>query len=126
MILRYSLFALIFSISACTTLTDKDKRQGLTKGDLSDTQEALPKVVVSPKYPLDALMNNVEGYVVLLFDVNANGSPENIRVIDSKPEGVFVKSILNVIEQWQFKPKYIDGKAVIQKDMRYTTEFRLE
>lgn len=57
-------------------------------------QKGMPYLLKAtpPYYPREAWGNRVEGMVVIKFDVTPEGSPENITVLTSIPEGVFDKA----------------------------------
>ena len=64
-----------------------------------------------------------EGYVKILMDVDESGSPINLRIIESLPKGFFGKIALVALKKWKFKPKYVDGVAVVQHGLHYTMVF---
>ena len=67
---------------------------------------------ISPEYPADALESCVEGYVTLSFTI-VNSKATNVRVIDSKPEGVFEKATLKNLQRMQFnKPDGFEYKEM--------------
>lgn len=93
-------------------------------GDMSDG-DAIPMVVIEPRYPRKAAMEGLEGWVRFKFTVAPDGTPKDIEVIDAKPKRVFERDARKAIYKWKFKPKVVDGKAVEQPNMRYTMEFKL-
>ena len=88
--------------------------------ELESNMEAIPIEIVQPRYPREAALNGVEGSVKIKFDLNTLGTPKNIRVLKSEPEGVFDEDALKAIAQWKFKT------AGGQQDMVYTMEFKME
>ena len=76
---------------------------------------------VSPSYPENAAANDVQGYVTFVFDIQEDGTPENIKVIQSEPENVFEQAALDSLKQWKFNPQKGGSKNVT-----YTMEFALE
>ncbi|MGX5172433.1 energy transducer TonB [Aliikangiella sp. IMCC44653] len=64
------------------------------------------------------------GYVKFLMDVDETGAPINPKIIESHPKGVFDKDALAALLKWKFKPKYVDGVAVVQRGLKYTMEFK--
>jgi len=97
---------------------------GQMGGAMSDG-EAIPMVVIEPRYPRKAAMEGIEGWVRFEFTVDADGSPKDIRVIEANPKRVFERDARKAIYKWKFKPKVVDGKAVAQPGMRYTMEFKM-
>lgn len=57
---------------------------------------------IRPAYPAEAKRNNQEGWVIAAFDVSPEGIPNNIRVVESYPVGVFEDSMLASIRNSRF------------------------
>ncbi len=66
------------------------------------TQALTPTYRVEPEYPSRALRRNIEGEVVLGFVINAQGRPENIRVISANPSRIFDRAAINAVRQWKY------------------------
>lgn len=90
------------------------------------TAEALPVVQVSPRYPIDAAQSGKEGYVVVGFDITADGTVSNMRVLDANPKRVFDKAALSAVQNWKYKPKFDAGKAVAQLNQQVQLDFKLD
>lgn len=97
---------------------------GQPGGNMSDG-DAIPMVIIQPRYPQKAAMEGIEGWVKFKFDISPDGSPKNVVVVGAKPKRVFERDARKVIYKWRFKPRVVEGKAVEQLGMRYTMEFRL-
>ncbi len=121
--MRILILMVIVSLAACAPVGTVSKNT-MTSEELAAIDEAVPIKIVNPRYPLYAAQNHIEGFVLFVFDIDSEGNPQNIRVLKSEPEGVFERHALASIEQWKFKPKYENGVPVVQKDMRYTLEFK--
>ena len=80
---------------------------------------------VTPLYPRRAAIKSIEGYVTFGFDIDADGKPKNIRVIESVPTGVFDDVGMDSLQQSRFEVPQIDGEKVRQKNMQYTYEFTM-
>jgi TonB family protein len=65
-----------------------------------------------PAYPPAALAQRIEGKVVLLIDVDAQGNPVNVVVDKSEPAGVFDQSAIDAARQWKFQPAVEKGHPV--------------
>lgn len=92
----------------------------------SMSAEALPLVQVSPRYPIEASQNGKEGYVVVGFDITAEGTVSNVRVLEANPKRVFDKAALSAVQNWKYKPKFDAGKAVPQLNQQVQLDFKLE
>lgn len=90
------------------------------------TAEALPVVQVSPRYPIDAAQSGKEGYVVVGFDITADGTVSNVRVLGANPKRVFDKAALSAVQNWKYKPKFDAGKAVAQLNQQVQLDFKLD
>jgi TonB family protein len=66
------------------------------------------------------------GYVKFIFDVSESGRPLNPRIVDSYPPGKFDEMAMEAIYKLTFKPKIVNGEAVVLKNMKYTMEFKLD
>ncbi len=85
-----------------------------------------PKVRIHPRYPRDAAIKGIEGYVTLTFDISELGTTKNIRVVDASPKGIFDKAARKALRKWKYSPKMVNEKPVAQAGQVVTLEFRLE
>lgn len=58
---------------------------------------------VAPKYPIDAASNNQEGWVKMRYDINSQGEPVNIEVLESEPSLVFDNAGIQALKNWRYK-----------------------
>ena len=86
---------------------------------------ASPIKRVPPAYPEKAAQDNVEGFVVLSFDITETGATDNVTVVESKPAGVFEKSAKVALEQWEYKPRIQGGKGVRQTGLLVQLDYQL-
>ena len=68
-------------------------------------------VKVEPEYSEEARKAKFQGAVLLSIVVDAEGRPQNIRVIRPLGMGLDEKAI-EAVSKWRFRPGYKDGKAV--------------
>ena len=87
--------------------------------------EAIPMVIIQPRYPRKAAMEGIEGWVKFRFTIAPDGSPKNVELIDAQPRRIFERDARRAIYKWKFKPNVVDGKAVEQHNMVYTMQFQL-
>lgn len=93
-------------------------------GNMGDG-EAIPMVIIQPRYPRKAAMEGIEGWVKFKFTISPDGTPLNVELVDAQPRRVFERDARRAIYKWKFKPKVVDGKAVEQQNMVYTMQFNL-
>ena len=76
-------------------------------------------------YPPSAKAEGIEGYVVVRYDVTAQGTVANAEVVEAEPEGVFEQAALASIVQWRFRAATEGGKPVETPGLVSTLRFRL-
>jgi periplasmic protein TonB len=108
--MRTSLFLLILCVSAALPQT---------AGSFA------PKLIhkTDPEYTKEALEAKIEGTVVLVTVIGANGVPEDIRVVKGLGYGLDEKAV-QCLETWRFNPALKDGQPVPVKAQVEVT-FRL-
>lgn len=79
---------------------------------------------VSPNYPSRALALGIEGYVIVQFDVDANGQVINVEVIESS-DSVFDKESIRAAERFRYKPRVVDGVALVTRGLQNMFTFKL-
>ncbi len=85
-----------------------------------------PMVMIQPQYPPIALQNNQQGWVKLGYNITPMGTVKDVRVIESKPRGIFDKSARKALYRWKYKPSIVDGVAVASNGHTVMLEFNLE
>lgn len=73
----------------------------------TNTQYSVSPTPISrnqPEYPRRALDMRIEGHVIVVYDIDHNGRIENIRIIESKPNNIFNKSVIHAMKQWKYQP----------------------
>jgi len=79
-----------------------------------DTVDEIPKARyrASLEYPSFARSRSIEGHVILNMLVGTRGEVEEVKLLSSKPEGVFDQVALNSAREWQFEAASYQGKKV--------------
>ncbi len=70
---------------------------------------------VPAKYPREALLSRVEGYVDLEFTISPQGIPEDLVVRESRPRRAFDRAAMDAVRRWRFQPVMRDGVPVAQR-----------
>ena len=79
---------------------------------------------VDPVYPQRALRQRMEGWVELSFTVTVNGDVTGVEIVNAQPKREFDREAIRALQQWKFRPRIENGKAV-QASARQRLEFRL-
>jgi TonB family protein len=79
---------------------------------------------VPPKYPVEQARQGVEGDVVLLVEVAADGSVIDAKVEKSTPPGVFDEAALTAARQWRFTPAMLKDGRLVEGTVRVPISFR--
>ncbi|PKI17089.1 energy transducer TonB [Colwellia sp. 12G3] len=87
--------------------------------------DATPIVRIEPKYPIQAARDGKEGYVILSFTINQIGGVEDVEVLDAQPKRVFDKEAKRALRKWKYRPKVVDGKALVQKGLTVQLDFKM-
>jgi TonB family protein len=84
-----------------------------------------PSKRVEPHYPQIAVDNQLEGSVILRFDINKKGLTDNIEVVQSFPEGVFDISAVEALSQWEYRSSEQPNAYQAQSGKFVQLDFRL-
>lgn len=68
-------------------------------------QTPLPTLRLSPPYPPAARHRWTEGCVLLQFTVREDGKTDAFTVLESKPRGVFERSVIRAVLEWEYAPQ---------------------
>jgi protein TonB len=77
-------------------------------------------------YPPEAQAKGIEGYVVVQYDVDANGRVINAAVVAAEPAGVFDAAALETVSSWRFRPSRGSRQPEVIERVRSRVEFSLD
>ena len=97
----------------------------VTLGAQVADSEEVPIVRVEPIYPIHAAEMGIEGWVILRFDITTTGATANVVVVEAEPTRLFDKAAIRAVEKWKYRPKVIDGKARIKRNLKVRLRFNL-
>ncbi len=91
----------------------RDRTDGAFVFNAADLdQPPQPAVRVPPAYPYKAKQLGVIGAVKVKMLVLADGSVDQVRVLDAQPAGMFEDSVLKTLPSWRYTPGRVKGKPV--------------
>jgi TonB family protein len=70
---------------------------------------------VEPEYPLLAREQGTSGWVDLAFNVQLDGSVNDIAVLASDPKNMFEHDAIAAVRKWRYRPAQRDGGPVVQR-----------
>ena len=79
----------------------------------------------APTYPRNAIRLGREGYVLIEFDVDTDGSVLDPYVLESEPTGVFERAAIKAVRKWLFQPPVYKEVSVKVNDVRARVTFAL-
>lgn len=90
--------------------------------DMTGTQ---PTIRIPPAYPENCRARGAQGVVLVEFDVTAEGTVVNPRVIASE-NSCLDRAAMQTISKWKYTPKTdSSGRAVPQRGLRQSFNFQL-
>jgi TonB family protein len=99
------------------------EQYGFDHPDCRSEPGYLPYKIVEATYPEEAIKKNISGYVVIEMLVNAQGVPEELKVIEAEPSYIFNQSAINAVSQFRYKAPIVNGNPVAVPDVLYKVEF---
>lgn len=78
---------------------------------VSRTTEAMLMNKVVPEYPLIAKISGIQGDVKLHALVDRNGNIQSLTVLGTPPP-VLAKAALDAVQQWKYRPYFLNGEPV--------------
>ena len=99
--------------------------KGPAGGGGNSDRSAVPVFRIRPVYPRRAALQNIEGFVLLKFDVNKAGRTENISVLRASPPQIFNSAAIQALGKWKYKAKMENGRPVRQNGLKVKLDFAL-
>lgn len=99
-----------------------------TKGETELSFSAdvpIATLLSNPEYPRRAASQGIEGYVDVVFDVQASGATDNIKILSAQPDNIFDRAAVNAVKRWKFQPAEKNGKPVSFQGMTHRIVFQM-
>lgn len=94
------------------TISANDTNELATK--LTTIIDAIPLKRLPPKYPINEARSGRDGWVVVSYVVEPDGSTSNMLIESSSGSKGFEKEARKAIKKWKFQPAFENGKAIQQ------------
>lgn len=92
---------------------------------LTTFTDAIPKQRFAAKYPKTEARSGREGYVVMSFIVEPDGSTSNVLVEDSSGSKYFEKASKRALQKWTYQPAIENGKPIQQCKNTVQLDFKM-
>ena len=92
---------------------------------LETSTMATPLKQAQPRYPVEAARAGKEGWVVLSYVVEPDGSVSNALVEDSSGQRSFERAAMSAVKKWRFEPATVNGDAIQQCNTSIRMDFVL-
>lgn len=118
----------LLSLSCASSDGDPGRKLRLPAGSLVEhcpPMEGMPgrfiSVRVPPRYPERAFQAGVMGVVLMEFDIDSEGRPENIRVVEAEPLDVFDDAAVASLSRSRYCPQQF-GDRNVRTALRFSME----
>jgi len=122
--LRLSFFLILIGIFSNVAFSQK-----VLEGYVGEDRTVIKVTKIfdaAPTYPRNAIRLGREGYVLIEFDVDTDGSVLDPYVLESEPTGVFERSAIKAVRKWLFSPPSYKDVSVKVNDVRAKVTFALD
>ena len=96
-----------------TLALEKYTTQDLGIFSLDDLDQPLHTLIpINPIMPLRAQKMGIDGWVKIQYIITEEGRVDQVEIINSEPQGVFEKAVIQGAKLGRFKPPIVDGVPV--------------
>jgi len=94
-------------------------------GHTATPEDAQPLVRTEPPYPRSAAERGHQGFVIVEFDITADGEVVNPDVLVSVPGGVFDGVVVGTVLSWEYAPTGEGGEELVRENIGSSFTFQL-
>ena len=80
----------------------------------------------APRFPRDDLNTMSEGWVLLGLTIATDGTTRDIVVLDRTGSETIVKSAIDAVQTWRYKPATFNGKPINQYNVEISVLYRID
>ena len=117
------------SLNIERTSVEIDTRMDLSLASIGSADgDYLPLVAIAAQYPVRAAQRDIEGWCIVSFTVNAQGSvvEDSIVVVDAEPPDIFDRASMQAVARFKFQPRVRNGVAVEVPGVQYLFRFEFD
>ena len=122
--MKFFTLILIF-VCANAVCAGADEQQPNAAQILPGSTNVVPLKVSDPIYPDAAIQRGIEGWVMVRFVVKADGTTDEIEVVDSSVEGYFEDAAIKAASNRVYQPATLNGQAVMQGNILLRSVFMM-
>jgi hypothetical protein len=93
------------------------------QGDMTAPQ---PAALAQPPQPTNGAGTSVDGWAIVRYSVLADGTTDNVHVIETVPPGIETGPTIESVGQWTFTPGTRDGEAIDWHNTESLITYRAE
>ncbi len=108
-----------------TKTTSPQPQEQVLAAKLRTIIDAKPLKRVPPKFPINEARSGRDGWVVLSYVVEPDGSTSNIIIEDSSGSRGFEKEAKKAMKKWQYTPAIENGEAIQQCNNSVQLDFKM-
>jgi len=118
-------------------IAEKKAKQNLDNNETEDGKQnadsaainvkIIPAKIITrtqPHYPRRAIDRNIEGWVTVRFQLDIQGKPREILVVEAEPKGIFDSAAVTAVEKWRFSPARNEQTGLPVESNNITTKVR--
>ncbi|BFM05414.1 TonB family protein [Halioxenophilus aromaticivorans] len=104
--------------------TMAEERHSAIKADFSNVASIETVKDVAPAFPRLAVRTGAEGHVVLSYNLDVNGKPVDVKVVEEHPKRVFTSSAVKALKASRFSVTDDEGTSYAVKGLARRYDFQ--
>tara|TARA_E500000331_G_C17178236_1_gene679335 strand:- start:506 stop:895 length:390 start_codon:yes stop_codon:yes gene_type:complete len=118
--------AILFSALIIVFTTSSFAESGYV-GEDDKVELEVKRIYSQPaKFPRKALRLAKDGYVLVEFDIDTDGSVIDPYVVESEPAGLFERAAMKSIRKYLYEPPVYEGVSVKVNDVQVKMVFKVQ
>ena len=123
---KMNIEAILFSALVIVFTTSSFAESGYV-GEDDKVELEVKRIYSQPaKFPRKALRLAKDGYVLVEFDIDTDGSVIDPYVVESEPAGLFERAAMKSIRKYLYEPPVYEGVSVKVNDVQVKMVFKVQ